>query len=257
MLVVVACQPRVIQDLPTQVPEDLSAVATSTRLTENAPPPGFRERLRLPQIDQKTDELSNWRAVVYLQFDGAFAGTTRATRATTRAEIQHKLLDGSRRVVLEVQGELFDQEEPLKTEGVRLGPDTFFVRDNTCATTTGTEASAIADLSASALIGGIAEATPDGGKAIINSEEVWRYRFNSEALTLTNFQIGEGGRLLNSVGELWFAPEHETVIRFYLTLDVENATIFGSQVPVTGQAVMQYDLYEIGTAQNISIPFGC
>jgi hypothetical protein len=259
LLLLAACQPRIIrpEDLPTEIPANLDAVATAIRLTENAPPPGFREEIRVAAIDQNADDLSGWRAEVYLQFEGVFAGTSRATRATTRASIQHHLLDSSRRVVLTVEGELFDQDEPLTTEGVRLGPDTFFVRDNTCANVTNTDASAVADLSAADLIGGVNRAVPDGTKAVINGVQVWRYAFTPEDLNLTNIQIGTDGRLLYSAGELWFAPEHEAVIRFYLTLDVENATLFGSQVPVTGEAVMQYDLVEVGTPQNISVPFGC
>jgi hypothetical protein len=33
--------------------------------------------------------------------------------------------------------------------------------------------------------------------------------------------------------------------------------IFDRQLPVTGQVVMRYDLYEIGEAFNITVPFGC
>jgi hypothetical protein len=259
LILLIGCQPRLLQpqELPTAIPADLDAVATAITLTENAPPAGFREGISLPEIDQNTGTLSSWRAEIYLQFTGVFAGTSRETRATTRAVIQHNLLDSARRVVLTVEGEIFNQDEPLTTEGVRLGPDTFFVRDNTCATTTNSDASAIADLSASEIIGGVQRGVPDGSKAVINGEQVWRYSFTPDDLALTNVQLGVEGRLLDSAGELWFAPEHRAAIRFYLTLDVENATIFGSQVPVTGQAIVQYDLFEIGTAQNISVPYGC
>jgi hypothetical protein len=232
-------------------------VATAVLLTQNAPPPGFRDGISVAQIDQNTEALSGWRADVYLRFEGMFAGTSRPTTAITRAQIQHNLLNNARRVVLTVQGEIFNQEEALTTEGVRLGTDTFFVREDTCAVTTGLDAAAIADLSAALLIGGVTSAAPDGTKAVINNEQVWRYAFTPESLNLTNIQLGSGGRLLYSLGELWFAPEHEAVIRFYLTLDVENATLFGSQIPVTGEAIMQYDLTEIGTTQNITVPYGC
>lgn len=258
-MVLAACQPRVLrpEDLPTEVPQDLDAVATAFVLTQNAPPPGFRENVRLPSIDQKTNELASWRAVINLQFDGIFAGTSRQTKATTQAEIQFSLLDSKRRVVLTVNGDIFDQDEALTTEGVRLGPDTFFVRDNACIVATDTEAEAIADLGAKDLIGGVNIAVPDGTKAVINGQQTWRYAFQTTDLNLAYVQISDAGRLLYSAGELWFAPEHNAVIRFYLAMDVENATIFGSQTPVTGTITMQYDLYDIGVEQNINVPFGC
>ncbi|HEX2620204.1 MAG TPA: hypothetical protein VHL11_08660 [Phototrophicaceae bacterium] len=258
-LMAAACQPRVIrpEELPTEVPANLDIAATAFVLTQNAPPPHFRDGIAVPEIDAKTDELSSWRSVVSLEFNGVFAGTSRQTKATTHAEIQFSLADSKRRVLLTVNGDLFDQDEPLITEGVRLGSDTFFVRDQVCNLTTDTEAGVIADLGAKDLIGGVIQAKPDGGKATINGQQVWRYAFNPEDLNLTNVHIGEGGRLLYSTGELWFAPEHNAVIRFYLTMDVENATIFGSQLPVTGTVIMQYDLYDIGIAQNINVPFGC
>lgn len=257
VLLLSACEPRLQGDLPTEVPADLDAVATAIRLTENAPPVGFRDGIRVPQLDSATDELAAWRAQITLRFEGFFAGTTRQTRASTTAEIQHTLLGSKRRVVLTVQGDIFEQTEPLVTEGVRLGPDTFFVRANTCTPTTGSEAAAIADLTAADLIGGITFARPDGTKAVINGQPVWRYVFQPDAMLLTNLQTGDGGRVLDSAGELWFAPAQNAVIRFYLTMDVENATLFGSQLPVTGAVIMQYDLLDIGVEQNINVPFGC
>jgi hypothetical protein len=142
-------------------------------------------------------------------------------------------------------------------EGVRLGPDTFLVQDNTCAVTTNQSASAIADLGVDELIGGVTRAVPDATKAVINGEEVWRYSFNRDDLRLTNIEIAQDGRILDAQGELWFSPAREAAIRFYLSMDVENAYVFGSQLAVTGQAIMQYDLSGIGSEQNISVPFGC
>lgn len=256
-LLLTACQPRDLPMLPTEIPQDLDAVATAIQLTENAPPDRFKDGIRLPQLGAKTEQLASWRAIVQLQFDGIFAGTSRQTRAASRAEIQHELLGSKRRVVLSVDGALFEQDAPLVTEGVRLGPDTFFVRDQHCAVTTDSAMFAIADLDVSTLIGGVDFATPDGsGKAIINGTEVWRYAFTPDALTLQNLNVG-GGRILDTNGELWFSPTHEAVVRFYLVVDAENVTVFDSQTPVTGTLTLQYDLLEIDTPQNISVPFGC
>ena len=49
----------------------------------------------------------------------------------------------------------------------------------------------------------------------------------------------------------------KAVVRFYVNLDVENAFIFDRQLPVTGQVILRYDLYDIGVVPNITVPFGC
>jgi hypothetical protein len=46
-------------------------------------------------------------------------------------------------------------------------------------------------------------------------------------------------------------------MRYYLTMDVENVTLFSSTLPVTGTLTLQYDLYDVGIVPNISVPFGC
>lgn len=252
-----ACQPRVPSPQPTQISEDLDREATAIVLTQNAPPTPFHEQVALTRLSSGTDILPSWRAMVTLRFDGVFAGTSRQATAFSEAAIQYSLLGSQRRVVLTVDGALLDQEEPLTTEGVRLGPDTFLVRDNVCGVMTDLDASAIADLGVDELIGGVVRAVPDGTKAVINGEEVWRYAFTADDLRLTNLVIADNGRILDAQGELWFSPTRKAAVRFYLSIDVENAYVFGAQVPVTGQAVMQYDLLDVGIEQNISVPYGC
>jgi hypothetical protein len=252
-----ACQPRLPSPQPTLISEDLNREATAIVLTQNAPPTPFHEQVSLRQLSQGTDSLPSWNALVTLRFNGVFAGTSRTVTGSSEAAIQFNLLGTERRVVLTVDGALLDQETPLTTEGVRLGPDTFLVQDNTCAVTTNQSASAIADLGVDELIGGVTRAVPDATKAVINGEEVWRYSFNRDDLRLTNIEIAQDGRILDAQGELWFSPAREAAIRFYLSMDVENAYVFGSQLAVTGQAIMQYDLSGIGSEQNISVPFGC
>jgi hypothetical protein len=256
-LMLVACQTRLPSPQPTLISENLDLEATAIILTQNAPPTPYHEQVSLPHLSDGTDILPSWNAQVTLRFTGVFAGTSRAVTGVSEAAIQFSLLGTERRVVLTVDGALLDQEEPLITEGVRLGPDTFLVRDNTCGMTTNSDASAIADLGVDELIGGVVRAVPDGTKAVINGEEVWRYSFTRDDLRLANIQIAQDGRILDSQGELWFSPSREAVIRFYLSMDVENAYVFGSQLPVTGQAIMQYDLQGIGSDQNITVPFGC
>ena len=52
-------------------------------------------------------------------------------------------------------------------------------------------------------------------------------------------------------------PAPGVVVRYYATLNVTNARIFGRTLPVDGQVIMRYDLYDIGQTFNISEPFGC
>lgn len=269
------CQERGLrpEDLPTLI-TDLDALATSALLTENAPPPFFRDGVRLPRIDDGTEALSNWRAQVQIRFDGVFAGTTRQTSASADAEIWFTLLGTRRRVVLDVEGELLTAPSVLdhqqRLEGVRYGQDIFIIENERCSPVNldtapgGTEANTapavaaiIADLGAGELLGGVRDAKPNGKKAVINGSEVWGYGFLGNDLIMPSIIPQTGGTANMLGGELWFAPEHNAAIRFYLTVDVENAIVFGSQIPVTGQVVMRYDLFDIGVDPNITIPFGC
>jgi len=40
-------------------------------------------------------------------------------------------------------------------------------------------------------------------------------------------------------------------------LSIENARLLSNDLPVTGQLLLQYDLYDIGNVPNITVPFGC
>lgn len=267
------CQQRGLlpEDLPTLI-TDFDALATSELLTQNAPPPFFRDGVRLPRIDDGTEALSNWRAQVQIRFEGTFAGTTRQTSATADAEIWFTLLGTRRRVVLNVQGELLTApsilEDQQRLEGVRYGQDVFIIENERCSPvnldtaqndsdSAAPAAAIIADLGAGELLGGVRDAKPNGKKAVINGSEVWGYGFLGDDLLLPSIIPQSGGAANMIGGELWFAPEHNAAIRYYLTVDVENAIVFGSQLPVTGQVVMRYDLFDIGVDPNITVPFGC
>lgn len=270
------CEPRGLrpEDLPTAI-TDLDALATAQLLTQNAPPPFFRDGVRLPRIDDGAEELPNWRAEVQLRFEGAFAGTSRQTSASTDATIWFNLLGTRRRVMLDVRGELLtppsDLDDRQQIEGVRFGDELYVVQDGQCApvnpgggaanagdTPVAPAAAAIiADLSAGDLLGGVREALPNGRRAVINGSEVWGYSFLEDDLILPSLIPQPGGSRIITGGELWFAPQHNAAVRFYLTVEVDNATVFGSQLPVTGQIVMRYDLFDVGVDPNITVPFGC
>lgn len=252
-----ACSGRrglTLEDLPTQA--TFSELATADFLTQNAPPPGFRESVSFPRIDDNLDSLPGWHYTVTLEFDGVFARTPREAQASAQADVWYNQLGSARRVVVETVGELLGVEENLIYEAVRLGPDAFLVRDGICLSNAGADAETAADLRAGALVGGVERAVPTGRRAVINGAEVWEYRFDTADLRLPSIRIDDNGRI-NATGELWVAPEHNAVVRFYVNLEVENAYIFDRQLPVSGQVIQRYDVFDIGTAANITVPFGC
>ncbi|MGB7339712.1 MAG: hypothetical protein WBC91_12535 [Phototrophicaceae bacterium] len=231
------------------------AIATGLVLTENAPPPGF-DTVSFPNIDANLERLSGWRYEMFFSLDGVFARTPRSTGASTQASVTYDQVGSKRRIEAIIDVDLEDVAEPIAYEGVRLGPDTFLIRDGRCSSNT-PNAELLADLSAGRLLGGVASATTAIRAEQINGQDVWLYRFLAEDLILPNVQIGDEGRLLSMVGELWVAPEHNVVVRYNVTLEVENATIFDQALPISGTINMQYNLFDIGVVPNISVPNGC
>ncbi|MEM9953880.1 MAG: hypothetical protein AAF846_19880 [Chloroflexota bacterium] len=249
-----ACVPN---DDPSLIPTRTNpdAVATGIILTENAPPAGF-DTVSFPEIDANLEQLSGWRYQMFFSFDGVFARTPRETGASTQATVTYDQVGSRRLIDATIDVDLEDIEEPIIYEGVRLGADTFLVRDGSCATNTDSS-ELLADLSAGQLLGGVNLATTAVQRERINGEEVWLYRFLADDLVLPNVQLGDDSRLLSMVGELWVAPEHNVVVRYILQLEVENATIFDQTLPISGTVNMQYNVFDIGTIPNISIPNGC
>jgi hypothetical protein len=247
-----------INALPTRASfESAAESVTAIAMTENAPPPGFRESVAFPEVDANLTALPGWRYLVTLEFNGVFARTPRETSATARAEVWFNQLGTARRVLVETAGEMIGQEENAVYEAVRLGPDAFLVRDNTCLSNAESDAAATADLRAGSLVGGVNTATPTGRRETINGQDVWEYRVSAENLNLPSIRVDDGGRIVNATGELWIAPEHNAVVRFYVNLDVENAIVFDRTLPVTGQVILRYDLFDVGVVPNITVPFGC
>ena len=251
-----ACEPRTrpLETLPT--PASVEAIATAIVLTQNAPPPPYNVNIAFPEIDANLQELSGWRSVVRLEFDGVFARTSRPAIAAASAEIEFNQLSSARRVTVETSGELLGQTENNDYEAVKLGPDTFLIRQSTCQTNS--DASNLAaELRAGTLVGGLTTAIPAGQQATINGEHTFSYRVTGEALSLPTIRVGDGGSVTLTSGEVWFSPEHNVVVRFWVNLQVTNSFIFDRQLPVDGTVVIRYDLYDIGTPYNISVPFGC
>lgn len=259
-LLLAACQSQrgqTLDSVPTVASIDtVNLAATAQVMTENAPPPGFRDSVSFPEIDAGLLELPGWRYIVTLEFDGVFARTPRPAQASARAEVWFNQLGSARRVLVETSGEMIGREENAVYEAVRLGPDSFLVRAETCLGNAGADAETAANLRAGLLVGGVQRATPTGRRATLNGAEAWEYAFLPGDLTLPSIRLDAGGSLAAG-GELWVAPQHNAVVRFYVNLEVENAFIFDRQLPVSGQVILRYDLYDVGVAPNITVPFGC
>lgn len=252
LLTVAACRPT-NNVVPTVAEPD--AIATGIVLTENAPPTGF-ETVSFPQVDANLGELAGWRYEMEFEFIGRFAGTSRDARALTRATVTYNQLASARRVIATVQQDLQGENAPILFEAARLGPDTFLLIDNQCVNSPD-DAALVADLSAGDLLGGISTATTAAKKQIINGENVWLYNFETDALRLANIGMTDASRILSVVQELWVSPEHNAVVRYYVTVEAENISVFASTLPVSGTLIIRYDLYDIGIAPPINIPFGC
>lgn len=249
--------PRGLQpeDIPTRA--SLSGLSTAQPLTENAPPAPFAGTVTgFNSIDNGLADLPGWRFVVQLDFDGVFADTPREAQASARAEVSFNQLGSARRTLVSTSGELIGQTEDTSYEAVKLGPDNFLVQNGACTTETASAQTA-ANLRAGELVGGVTRAQPGGRRATINGEDVYLYTFTAEDLLLPSIRIGDNGGVNLTSGELWISPSRKAVVRFYLNLDVTNVVIFDRQLPVSGQVRMRYDLYDVGSAFNITTPFGC
>lgn len=242
-------------DLPTAA--SIEMAATAQVLTQNAPPPPFnRPQTGFSAIDANLNELPGWRYTVRFEFEGAFSGTPRTTSASAGADVSFNQAAAARRVTFSTTGDLIGAGEEGETayEAVRLGPDAFLVRGGACLAGARSDAATAADLRAGDLIGGVRLAEPAGRQAIINGAPVYLYSFSSADVVLPSVQ---GGSVRLESGEVWIAPTSRVVVRYYANLVVENATLFERQLPVTGAVRLRYDLFDIGTAFNITTPFGC
>ena len=149
LLLISACTERGVrlEDIPTAA--SIDALATALPLTQNAPPTPFN----LPQttfdfIDNHLNELAGWRYVVQLDFNGMFARTPRQASASAQAEVWFNQMGSARRITLNTTGELIGQAENTAYEAVRLGPDSFLVREGACLVGARGDAQTAADLRA-------------------------------------------------------------------------------------------------------------
>jgi hypothetical protein len=241
-----------IAEIPT--PASIESLGTANALTAVAPPEGFRDSISFPEVDANLQNLPGGRYLVTLEFTGVFTSTPRTTNAKATAEVWFNQ-SGSRRVVVDITGELLGKTDN-SFEAVRLGNDSFMVLNQEC-TNAGTDTVTAAGLRAGTLVGGVKKAIPAGEKATLNGQEAFKYNFNSTDLNLPSIKLSDGGTVEATGGELWVAPASNAVIRFYVNLNVTNAIIFDRALPVDGQVILRYDLYDVGQTTNIAVPNGC
>jgi hypothetical protein len=256
LLTVTACRER--GRTPDEVPTIAAreALETAVVMTQNAPPPGFRDTVSFPLIDNNLAVLPSWTYELTVRFSGVVSGTDREISGETNLQTAYRQIGQRRRVVVRREGDLLEAEDrDVSVEGVRIAQNVFRVRDNVCTGEVTANTPALADLRAGDLIGGVVNATPASGQERVNGEEVWRYAFDANDLAVA--PLIQGGTITGVSGELWVAPEHNAVIRYYVNIDVDNAIVFDSDAPVTGQVIIRYDLLNIGGDPNITRPFGC
>ncbi|MBA3867937.1 MAG: hypothetical protein H0X30_02175 [Anaerolineae bacterium] len=241
-----------IADIPT--PASIEGLATANALTAVAPPEGFRDSVSFPEVDANLQKLLGGRYLVTLEFTGVFTSTPRTTNAKATAEVWFNQ-SGSRRVVVDITGELLGKTDN-NFEAVRLGNDSFMVQNKECQNA-GPDTVTAAGLRAGTLVGGVKKAITAGEKATLNGQEAFKYNFTSIDLNLPSIKLSDGGTVEATGGELWVAPALNAVIRFYVNLNVTNAVIFDRALPVDGQVIVRYDLYDVGQITNIAVPNGC
>lgn len=243
-------------DIPTLVPS-VDDLATAVMLTENAPPPGFRDAVSFEQVDKNLRELEGWRYEVLLEFEGVFTQTNRPTDARAEATVWYNQLGSARRVLVESSGELLQRPEGETFEAVRLGPDAFLVRGGNCLANAEEDARTASAITAGDLVGGARNALPTGERERINGVETWRYDFSLDDLRLPAVRFAEDTQINEFRAEMWVSPVHNAVIRYWVTLDMQNVRLLNNDLPVSGQLRLRFDLYNIGDIPNITVPFGC
>ncbi len=240
---------------PPPPPHSPESLATAIRLTENAPPAGY-ETIAFPRLDAGLDDLAGYRVVLELRFQGVYASTLQETSGIIRAEVWGDGLTPARRVRLDAEGPVF-ASEPRDLEAVRIVDTSYLINEEgRCLLNVDNTAQAVAGLSVHDLLGGVEQVPYAGIQAVLNGEQSYRYNVDSGAVTLP-FIHQEEGSVVTASGELWVAPEVDVVTRYYVNVDVSRVTLLEGEQSVSGQVYVRYDVYEIGTVPNISIPFGC
>lgn len=257
LLSVAACQPD--RTVPTVA--SIEGLSTEAFLTEQAPPPAYH-KVAFERIDANLSLLPAWHHRVTLEFEGTTTATASqpATPLTgmISADVYANELRGEKRVVLNVAGAAFNADPQGSTvEGVRIGNDYYVVNPNKICTVAKDAANRrITELTASALIGGVKQATFTYNQREINARRAWEYAFTPGNVVPPIVELREGSSMTIASGTLWIAPSTNAVAEYRITFNITNVSIQGSP-PLDGVVRVFYELKETGDMFNISIPFGC
>ncbi len=234
---------------------------TSAAQTQAAPPTAFQGTVSFPAIDAHLSDQPAWDATVSVTFDGVYANASAnkplAVSGSIEAQIIHDELLSAQRVLFNAQGAAFGLTQPRQVEAVRLGNDYYLVAQGTCGKVTDTPSRQIADLSAASLLGGVQSAKLTGQQQEFNALPAWEYAFTLDSVSVPLAHPVTGGSVTIAAGSLWIAPSINAVVRFSLTVNVQNVTLLDAAEPVTGQLRETYTLGSTGQTHNISIPYGC
>lgn len=246
---------RGLGQTPPPPAHTVESLATSMALTENAPPPGF-ESVEVLLVDDGLADLPGYHYVVDVRFEGVFDADLQSTSAHIRASVWWDSVAPARRVVLDVEGEVFSAE-PQHFEAVRIGEDYYLLDENgRCLINADEVAQAVANFDAGSLIGGIGTTPYSGTQAVLNSVQAYRYDVSADNSQLPLVHQGENSALTVN-GELWLTPDLAVVTRYYANAEMSAVRLFQGEALVSGQLFVRYDAVDLGDVPNISIPFGC
>jgi len=245
-------------DVPPTV-ASLDTLPTAEFLTQNAPPPGFSQ-FSAPGVDVNLNTRQGWAYTVSGRFKGTFADDGSPAEGDFTVLVRANELGEARHVILDVSGPaMLPDGTPIRLEGVRFSNDYYLVDVNGVCSTDQT-GSAIADLTAAQLIGGVRMATPTGFQDEIQGVRVWEYGFAREDVVLppTTLKL-DSNSTVSLEASLWVAPELNAVLRYDVTLELVRARLLSSERAVTGTLILRYDLdvAQFDTLPTLSVPHGC
>ena len=255
-----ASSPSSEEHIPTIA--NINTLPTSIFLTENAPPPEFGV-VNVEPIDVNLAAYQGWTYTITGDFVGTFDNTGEPAEGRLSATVQSNEIGQTRRVVLEAAGNAFLMDEALlRLEGVRWSNDYYVVDINGRCTQDQASGTAIADLGASQLIGGVNYAVPTGHRKDIEGIPAWQYTFAPDTTRLPALHRTAASTVILGA-DLWFAPSKNAVLVYEVSATVEQVYLLWSDQTtgntVSGTLYLRYELTvpELDVQPNISVPNGC
>lgn len=249
------------QDPPVPTVANINTLPTAIFLTENAPPPGFN-LIHVDPVDANLAAHRGWAYTITGTFTGTVDDSGEPATGAVDVRVKANQLGQTRHVILEAQGSAFlNNEALLRLEGVRWSNDYYVVDVNGRCTQDQASGTAIADLGAHQIIGGVSEAIPTGHRREIGGLEAWQYTFAPSAVRLPALHRTPAST--TTIGaDLWFAPAVNAVLVYEINVEVAHVHLLWADQtasPVSGTLYMRYELAidQLDTLPNISIPHGC